>query len=153
MVFVPVYFAHIVKFTSQELWQSYDCHRSSEEILHILDKLITWTTITWVSYQIRKIADCAFSPPPLVSDPDMHHGTCVTHVPWCMRGSLTRGFLWSRWRGKRSRHSRRIRNPHLVRGPWKPQKSNTTTKHKVLQNRLYIVPNNALYISVMPTER
>ena len=28
---------------------------------------------------------------PLVSDPDMHHGTCVTHVPWCMSGSLTRG--------------------------------------------------------------
>ena len=21
----------------------------------------------------------------------MHHGTCVTHVPWCMSGSLTRG--------------------------------------------------------------
>ena len=28
---------------------------------------------------------------PLVSDPDMHHGTCVTHVPWYMSGSLTRG--------------------------------------------------------------
>ena len=27
---------------------------------------------------------------PLVSDPDMHHGTCMTHVPWCMSGSLTR---------------------------------------------------------------
>ena len=27
---------------------------------------------------------------PLVSDPSMHHGTCVTHVPWCMSGSLTR---------------------------------------------------------------
>ena len=26
---------------------------------------------------------------PLVSDPGMHHGTCVTHVPWCMSGSLT----------------------------------------------------------------
>ena len=26
----------------------------------------------------------------LVSDPGMHHGTCVTHVPWCMPGSLTR---------------------------------------------------------------
>ena len=51
-----------------------------------------------------------FSPPPRVSDPDMHHGTCVTHVPWCMPGSLTSGFLWSRWRGKRSRHSRRMRN-------------------------------------------
>ena len=28
---------------------------------------------------------------PLVNDPDMHLGTCVTHVPWCMSGSLTRG--------------------------------------------------------------
>ena len=29
-----------------------------------------------------------FSPP--VSDPGMHHGTSLTHVPWCMSGSLTR---------------------------------------------------------------
>ena len=28
---------------------------------------------------------------PLVSDPGMYHGTCVTHVPWCMPGSLTCG--------------------------------------------------------------
>ena len=28
---------------------------------------------------------------PLVSDPAMHHGTCVTHVSWCMSWSLTRG--------------------------------------------------------------
>ena len=27
---------------------------------------------------------------PLDSDRGMHHGTCVTHVPWCMSGSLTR---------------------------------------------------------------
>ena len=27
----------------------------------------------------------------LVSDPDLHQGTCVTHVPWCMSGSLSRG--------------------------------------------------------------
>ena len=39
-----------------------------------------------------------FSPPPRVSDPGMHHGTCVTHVTWCLPGSLTCGFLWSRWR-------------------------------------------------------
>ena len=32
-----------------------------------------------------------FPPPPLVSDPEMHHGTCVTHAPWCMSGSLTSG--------------------------------------------------------------
>ena len=38
-----------------------------------------------------------FSPPPRAS---MLHGTCVTHVPWSMPGSLTSGFLW--WRGNRS---------------------------------------------------
>ena len=54
-----------------------------------------------------------FPPPPRATDPDMHHGTCVTHVPWCMPGSLTSSFLWSRWRGRRSRHSRRMRNPQL----------------------------------------
>ena len=71
----------------------------------------------WASCQIRKIAYAhapgmpgTFSPPPWVSDPDMHHGTCVTHVPWCMPGSLTSSFLWIRRRGKRSRHSRRMRN-------------------------------------------
>ena len=37
-----------------------------------------------------------FSPPLRVSDPDIHHGMCVTHLPWCMSVSLTSGFLWSR---------------------------------------------------------
>ena len=46
-------------------------------------------------------------------DPDMHHDTSVTHVPWCMPGSLTSGFLWSQWRGKCSRYSRRMRNPQF----------------------------------------
>ena len=54
-----------------------------------------------------------FFPPPQVSDPDMHHGTCVTHVLWCMLGSLVNGFLWSRWGEKRSRHSWRMRNPQF----------------------------------------
>ena len=61
---------------------------------------LTWYGITWASYQIPNIADCAcagnagnvsprrrFQRKPLVSDPGMHHGTCVTHVPWCMSGS------------------------------------------------------------------
>ena len=34
-----------------------------------------------------------FSPSPRVTDSDMHHGTCVTHVPWCMPGSLTSCFF------------------------------------------------------------
>ena len=58
----------------------------------------------WASYQICKITGCACAGnagnvfprrrchrKPLVSDPGMHHGTCVTHVPWCMSGSLTCG--------------------------------------------------------------
>ena len=54
-----------------------------------------------------------FSPPPRVSDRDMHYGMRVTHVPFCRPGSLTSGFLWSQWREKRPRHSRRMRNPQF----------------------------------------
>ena len=42
----------------------------------------------WASCQIRKIASVhapgmpgTLSPSSQVSDPDMHHGTCFTHVP------------------------------------------------------------------------
>ena len=69
----------------------------------------------WASYVILQVAHApgmpgTFSPPPRVSDPHMHHGTCVAHVSWCIRGSLTSGFLSSRWWGKRSRHSWHMRN-------------------------------------------
>ena len=62
-----------------------------------------------------------FFPIPQVSDPNMDHGTCVTHVPWCIQGSLTSGFLWSRWRGNVPGHPSTCatRNfAYLVRGPW-----------------------------------
>ena len=68
-----------------------------------------------------------FSPPPRVSDPDMHHGTCVMHVPWCMPGSLTSGFFWSRWQGKRSRHSRSMSNPKLYASGKRPMVMVTVT--------------------------
>ena len=62
----------------------------------------------WTSCQIHKLRVAhapgmpgTFSPPPRVSDPDMHHGTCVTHTTWCMPGSLDSDFIWNRWRGKR----------------------------------------------------
>ena len=54
-----------------------------------------------------------YSPPPRVSDPDMHHGKCATHVPWYMLGSLTIGFLVNRWWEKRSRHSQHMHNPQF----------------------------------------
>ena len=86
-----------------------------------------WIFAPWASYQIRKIAGyaCAgnagnifprrpFQRKPLVSDPGMHHGTCVT------RAVMHVGIAYLRWRGKRSRHSRRMRTRnfvYLARGP------------------------------------
>ena len=68
-----------------------------------------WPLERYVELRVAH-APGTFSPPLRVCDPDMYHDTCVTHVPWCMPGSLTSGFLWIRLRGKRSRHSRRMRN-------------------------------------------
>ena len=62
------------------------------------------------------------SPPPQFSEPDMHHGTCFTHVPWCMSGSLTCGCLKSRWQGKRSRHSQHMCNPQFYVSGKRPMK-------------------------------
>ena len=41
----------------------------------------------------------------------MHQG--ITHVPWCMPGSLTSGFLWWWRRGKTLPRYWRMRNPLL----------------------------------------
>ena len=48
----------------------------------------------------------------LVSDTGMHHGTCATHVPWCISGSLTCG-----GGEKRSRNF-----AYLSRAPWHHQR-------------------------------
>ena len=60
-------------------------------------------TTPWACYQISKMAVCActgnagnifphhrLQTNPLVSGSGMHHGTCLTHVPWCLSGLLTR---------------------------------------------------------------
>ena len=51
-----------------------------------------------------------FSPPPRFS---YISPTCITTRASRMPGSLTCDFLWSQWRGKHSRHSRRMRNPQF----------------------------------------
>ena len=60
--------------------------------LHYMSEMFEYHVpllVAWASCQIRNI----FPPPtlriPLVTDPSMHHGTCVTHVPWCLSGSLS----------------------------------------------------------------
>ena len=58
----------------------------------------------WVAHAPRMPG--TVSSPSRVSDPNMR----VTQMPWCMPGSLTSGFPWTWWRGKRSWHSRRMPN-------------------------------------------
>ena len=86
----------------------------------------------WASYQIRKIARCTcagntgtifpaidFKRKPLFNDPGMHHGTCVTHVPWCISGSLIHG---GGDNGPGIPSACANRNfTHLVRGPSRAQ--------------------------------
>ena len=90
---------------------------------------------TWVTYQIRKIAGCACAgnagnvfpatdfkgKVPLISDPGMHHGTCVTHVPWCMSGSLisSAGENAPSIQGACATHN----FTYLARGPWRNHQS------------------------------
>ena len=79
------------------------CERRLVFGVHVMDSMVSFTALAneiyiiivpWASYQIRKIAGCAcagnagnvfprrrFQRELLVSDPGMHHGTCVTHVP------------------------------------------------------------------------
>ena len=64
----------------------------------------------------------------------MHHGTCVTHVPCCIPGSLTSGFLWSRWRGKRP--------PALELPVWLGKSLHETKISRVTCDRFTIVPND-----------
>ena len=88
-----------------------------------------------------------FFPPPRVSDPDMYHATYVTRVPWCIPGSLTSaltsGFLWSRWRGKRSLHSRRMGHPQFyVSGKRPMEMLSNGTLVKLTPHYLYNVQNS-----------
>ena len=70
--------------------------------LYIHEGTMTWPLSRYVKLRVVHAPGMpgTFPPTPRVSDPDMHHGTCVTHVPWCMPGPLTSGFLCSRWAGK-----------------------------------------------------
>ena len=56
---------------------------------------------------------------PLVNDPGMHHGTCVT--PAVMHIGIANPN--PRWRVKRSRHSRRMRNPQFCVSDKRPMQA------------------------------
>ena len=79
----------------QQVWRHHESILAASLFMGTQDMNLQWT-----SYQIRKIAGCTcarnagnVSPPPRVSDPDMQHGTCITHVPWCMLGQGSHKYL------------------------------------------------------------
>ena len=118
--------------------------------------------IPWASYQIRKIAGCAcagnagnVSPhrriqrKSLVSDPGMHHGTCVTHVPWCMSGSLTRG-VGENVPGIPGACATR-NFTYLARGPWPNLENNRNDSlvlYKFMNKLQYAFICEKAYISI-----
>ena len=69
---------HIVR--QPQAWASYH-----------LPGTLSWGLRTRRECQKRRFTRHRLQREPLISDPCMHHVTCVTHVPWCMSGSLTRG--------------------------------------------------------------
>ena len=78
---------------------------------------------------------------PRVADLDLHHGTCVTHVPWCMTRLLISGFLWSRWRGNRVCVILKIKGPISV-------VKQLILLHKMLSsNRVQLNPRDHAYFS------
>ena len=95
---------------------------------------------------------------PLVSDPGMHHGTCVMHVPWCMSGSLTRG---AKTLPAFPVHAQPATFTYLVRGPWKLHAckficiyispipfSTWSVKVAFGNNHIWLLPIETLYIQM-----
>ena len=103
----------------------------------------------WVAYATGMPG--TFSPPLRVSDPDMHHGTCVMHVPWCISGGLTSYFLWSQGWGKRSRHSRCMQNPQFCVSGKRPVGSidKKSLFGQVIVRYLLLIPLTNPYYLVM----
>ena len=88
----------LVYMCSVQIWSKPNHSFSFNKLSHLISShgLLAWYVKLRVAH--APWIPGTFSPPPRVNDPDMHHGTCMTHVPWCMPGSLTSGFLLSRCR-------------------------------------------------------
>ena len=86
---------------------------------------LTPVNSSWAFYQICKIAGCACVGNVFTATA----GEQSRHVPWCMPGSLTSGFLWSWWRGKRARYSRHMRNPQFYVSGKRPMHTDATWPH------------------------
>ena len=90
----------------------------------VLLRYVKWPLSIYVKFRVAHAPGCRerflhhrLQRKQLISDPGMHDGTCVTHVPWCMPGSLTRGG------GKNvlgiPGTCASLNFTYLVRGPWR----------------------------------
>ena len=126
------------------VWASV-CQMSCRDLTNVTSGKFLLGRHSWVHGSLTRYAKLrvghapgmpgTFSPPPRVSDPDMHHGTCVTHVPWCIPGSLTNvpgipGACATR------------NFTYLVRGPWEGARivlpAVATKRHTPLQPKVVL---------------
>ena len=107
---------------------------------HIMKKRINGPLTRYTKLRVAHAPEMpeTFFPPPRVRHPDMHQGTCVTHVPCCMPRSPTSGFVWSWWRGKRSRYSRRMHNPQLCVSAKRTMLRGKTTLHSLFFKHIHV---------------
>ena len=78
-----VHFCHKMRYLSNALWDLWD--RSIGLLPHTYNcglRMRRECRERFPRHRLRR--------KPLGADPSTHHGSCVTHVPWCMSGSLTR---------------------------------------------------------------
>ena len=91
-------YSHCWHLKSREI----SCSSASEATLKIWLNTLMWIRYgpltRYIKLYVAHAPECREGFPrhqlqmqPLVSDPGMHPGTCMTHVPWCMSGSLTHG--------------------------------------------------------------
>ena len=124
------------------------CSTACRRNVTLVHGLLARYVILWVAHAPGMSG--TFPPPSRLSDSDMHHGTCVTHVPWCIPGSLTSGFLWIRWRGERSWHFRCMRNPQFYIYGKRPMSSPIWITTASWQTHLYTRWGQQLTQCILP---
>ena len=78
-----------IQLTKRQYWLSYDFAGKRRKqlpesmLVTIRQQCGAWLSLLTNSVSSRSFSSRSFSPPPRINDPDIHHGTCVTHVPWC----------------------------------------------------------------------
>ena len=123
------YFESIVIFISQ-MWktlmieicyQGYNYQRDSIGLVPKWWQVMGFLPDT-LNCRLRMRRECRerfpyhhFQMKPLASDPGMHHGACVTHVPWCMSVPLMRSAGENVPRIPGAYATRNF--PYLTRGP------------------------------------